>query len=263
MEQLPIRAVVLAAGKGSRLKSDAAGLPKVMREVGGKPLLWYVLQELTFVPQQDTVLVVGYMQEKVRAAFPGFAFAEQAEQRGTGHAVMSAKQALEGFTGDVLVCYGDMPLLKRDNYGELLHIHRSNGNACTILAGERVSGDGVDYSGFGSVLIKQSGNTSNNADLPFDRIVEAKDLASQGIDPATVKYFCSGIMVFNKTALFDALDKLEPNNAQGELYLTDAPRKIANAGGKVGVLALSLGLRMLGVNTEAELAAVAAAVASR
>ena len=96
---MSIKAVVLAAGKGTRMMSEANNLPKVLRQACGKPLLHYVLRALDFIPVQNTVLVAGYMREKVFEAFPDYPRAVQDPQLGTGHAVMCAREHLEGFDG--------------------------------------------------------------------------------------------------------------------------------------------------------------------
>ena len=98
-----LKAVVLAAGKGTRLRTEGVDLPKVLRLAGGRPLLSYVLDALSFLPARDTVLVVGYEGDKVTAAFPGYPHAHQSPQLGTGHAVQCAQGALEGFEGHVLI----------------------------------------------------------------------------------------------------------------------------------------------------------------
>ena len=118
-----IKAVVLAAGKGTRLQTEGVDLPKVMREALGKPLLHYVLEGLGFINKEDITIVVGYKKEKVTDYFSGYGFAIQAEQLGTGHAVMSAKEALDGYDGAVLVCCGDMPLITRETYEALVKTH--------------------------------------------------------------------------------------------------------------------------------------------
>lgn len=99
-----VKAVVLAAGKGTRLHSEAHDLPKVLREANGKPLLHYVLSALDFLPKENTVIVAGYRKEKVMAAFPDYPYAIQAEQKGTATPSSAAKEQLQGFSGEVLVC---------------------------------------------------------------------------------------------------------------------------------------------------------------
>ena len=130
-----IKAVVLAAGKGTRMMSETNTLPKVLRLACGKPLLHYVLSTLHFIPKEDTVLVVGYRREDVTAAFPEYPSAVQDPQLGTGHAVRCARELLQDFDGTVLVCYGDMPLVKEETYLGLLADHARTGSVCTLLSG--------------------------------------------------------------------------------------------------------------------------------
>ena len=127
-----LKAIVLAAGKGSRFPDGE--LPKVLQRAGGRPLLEYVLQALSFLPPRDTLLVLGAGAEKVKAAFPGYPCVFQSPQLGTGHAVLCAQGKLEDFPGDVLVCLGDMPLISRETYEALWDTHLREENACTELA---------------------------------------------------------------------------------------------------------------------------------
>ena len=126
------KAIVLAAGKGTRLQTEGITLPKVMREANGRPLLHYVLQNLSFMDKKDIVLVVGYRREDVLAVYGDYPHAVQEPQLGTGHAVSVAKDFFAGYQGPVLICYGDMPLLRRETYENLLAAHREAGNACTL-----------------------------------------------------------------------------------------------------------------------------------
>lgn len=240
MNQQNLKALVLAAGKGTRLQTEGITLPKVMRRAAGRPLLAYVLDALSFLPKEDVILVVGYHKEDVLAGFPDYPHAVQAEQLGTGHAVQCARHLLEGFGGSVLVCCGDMPLMKQSTYRALLDAHSQAKNACTILSG--VSEEALPY---GRVIRTACGG--------FDRIVEEKDCT-----PAekAVRELNAGVYLFQAEALFDALTHLRRNNAQGEYYLTDVPAFIRDAGGKVGVCAACTPLEMLGVNTPAQLAQV-------
>ena len=157
-----IKAVVLAAGKGTRMQSEQCNLPKVLRTACGKPLLHYVLTALDFIPRQNTLLVVGYQREKVLDAFAGYPSAVQEPQMGTGHAVLCARPFLDGFDGTVLVCYGDMPLLRREVYEGLLDYHRQAQAACTFLTGT-------------SELTLPYGRILRDAAEAFVRVIEDKD----------------------------------------------------------------------------------------
>lgn len=233
----PIKAIVLAAGKGTRLHTEGVDLPKVLREAAGRPLLAHVLDELSFLEQQDILLVVGYEADKVTAAFPGYAKAYQSPQLGTGHAVQCAEGALKGFEGHILICYGDMPLLPRSAYEKLIAEHIAQGNACTLMAG--VADQPLPY---GRILRHEDGS--------FARIVEDRDCTPEEKE---VKELNVGVYVFEARQLWRALTTLRPNNAQGEYYLTDAPVWLAKQGEKVGVSAACSAEEMLGVNTVEQL----------
>lgn len=237
MGQKPFKAAVLAAGAGKRMRADGDDLPKVMRLANGVPLLGYVLRALDFLPAADILLVLGYGRETVRAAFPGYPFAVQAEQLGTGHAARTALEALPNFSGDLLICSGDMPLLRRETYLALIAAHRESGDACTVLSGTTSSP--LPY---GRVLRDESG--------AFVGIVEEKDATEEEL---AIRELNAGVYVFDSGALGAALGALRRDNAQGEYYLTDAPALIRASGGKVGVCKRELGSEILGVNTPDQL----------
>ena len=235
-----LKAVVLAAGKGTRMQSEGAALPKVMRTALGQPLLHYVLAALDFIPKSDCVLVVGFMEDRVMEAFPGYTFAHQTEQLGTGHAVMCAGEALGDFSGSILVCCGDMPLIRRETYEELCREHFASGNACTILSGESDV-----YLPYGRILRDENGR--------FTGVVEEKDADDE---QKKITELNAGVYVFEYQALRSVLSRLSRSNAQGEYYLTDAPALMQSLGMKVGVCRRGLGLEIIGVNTPDHLATV-------
>lgn len=232
-----VKAVVLCAGKGKRLRTEGVDLPKVLRQANGEPLLHYVLQALSFLPREDILLVVGYRREAVLAAYPDYPYAVQEEQLGTGHAVRSAQEALVGFDGQILVCCGDMPLMKRSTYQSLVAAHLRQGNACTILSG--VAGRPLPY---GRILRDEAGG--------FSRIVEDKDCTEA---EKQVTELNAGVYLFEAGLLWRALADLRPDNAQGEYYLTDAPGWLLAHGEQVGVCPTCSPTEMLGVNTPEQL----------
>ena len=232
-----IKAIVLAAGKGTRLQTEGCDLPKVMRLANGKPLLHYVLSGLSFIKPEDTVIVVGYRKEKVTAAFSGYKFATQKEQLGTGHAVMSAEEELRGYDGPVLVCCGDMPLITEETYRSLVYTHIEAGNACTAFAG--VTDEKLPY---GRIVRDESGD--------FLRMVEERDCTPEQLK---IRELNSGVYVFESNKLFPALRQLKNNNAQGEYYLTDVPEILRLQGDKVGVFSKEIGKEIIGVNTVKQL----------
>lgn len=232
-----VKAVVLAAGKGTRLHSEAHDLPKVLREANGKPLLHYVLSALDFLPKENTVIVAGYRKEKVMAAFPDYPYAVQDEQKGTGHAVQCAKEQLAGFSGDVLVCCGDMPLIQKETYEALIKAHRDNPYPCTLLCG--TCKEDLPY-----------GRILRDTDGTFLRVVEDKDCTPE---QKNIKELNAGVYVFDCKELLACLDLLKNENAQGEYYLTDVPELMRDRGGRIGVCSVELGEQIIGVNTVEQL----------
>ena len=229
----PIKSIVLAAGKGTRIQTDGCDLPKVMRLACEKPLLHYVLKETGFIPPKDTVIVVGYMKESIIESFPEHLHAEQKEQLGTGHAVKSAMPCIKDLNCDLLVCYGDMPLIKQETYSALVDAHRNSQNACTLLSG--VSDEPLAY---GRILRDENGN--------FQEVVEDRDCTPE---QKKIKELNTGLYVFDAKELSAALSKLKCENTQGEYYLTDIPAIMLSNGLSVGVCKLDLGKQIIGVNT--------------
>ncbi len=234
------KAIVLAAGKGTRLHSAEHDKPKALREALGKPLLGYVLDALDFLPKSDTVVVVGYKRDQVTAAFPDYPFAVQDPQNGTGHAVACAGDYLRDFTGTVLVCCGDMPLLRRETYEALLETHAQNGCVCTFLTGT----SDVPLP-FGRILRDRDGS--------FLRVVEDGDCTPEQKE---IRELNAGVYAFDCQELLQCLSLLRNDNVQGEYYLTDVPELMRGRGGKIGLCFRELGSEILGVNTPEQLALV-------
>ncbi|MFI5364458.1 MAG: bifunctional UDP-N-acetylglucosamine diphosphorylase/glucosamine-1-phosphate N-acetyltransferase GlmU [Candidatus Binatia bacterium] len=195
---------MLAAGLGTRMKSARA---KVLHHLGGKPLIAYPLAALRRVGVDPIVVVVGYQADAVRAACAPFdtRFAVQTEQKGTGDATRAAQAALRGFTGDLVLVYGDLPFLCPDTFQHLIAAHR-RARATVSLLTERLD----DPAGFGRIV--------RDADGQIARIVEDRDAtdAQRGIREVNVGVYCA-----DADFLFQALAQLRPANAQAELYLTD------------------------------------------
>ncbi len=232
-----IKALVLSAGKGTRLAQEGIDTPKVMRLAHGKPLLHYVLSALDFLPRENVILVVGYKREAVLAAYGDYPHAVQEPQLGTGHAVQCAAQYLQDFDGHVLVCCGDTPLMRQTTYRSLAELHLCADNDCTVLSAH-VS-DGESY---GRILRTPQGG--------LKAIVEAKDCTPQ---EALVTEVNTGVYLFRAKPLLEALGHLKNNNAQGEYYLTDVPGYLLARGGRVGVCDTCSPQEMLGVNTPRQL----------
>ncbi len=232
-----LKALILAAGKGTRLATEGCDLPKVMRLALGKPLIGYVLDELSFLDKKDIVIVVGYKRESVIAGFSEYNFAIQEEQLGTGHAVMCASDYLKDYDGNVLICYGDMPLLSRETYTALAETHMSEGNDCTILTGMVEE----DFP-YGRIIRDENGE--------FVHVVEDRDCTPE---QKAIRELNIGVYVYKAQALLNSLSELNTNNAQNEYYLTDVPFIIRSHGGKVGTCKRTLGAEIIGVNTVVQL----------
>lgn len=232
-----VKAVILAAGKGTRLQSEKYQLPKVLRQANGAPLLHYVLEALDFLDKKDTVIVAGYMKEKVMEAFPDYPYALQEQQKGTGHAVICAREQLQDFDGTVLVCCGDMPLIRRETYGALLQEHKKNNCPCTFLTGTCTA-----ELPYGRILRDENG--------AFLRVVEDKDCTPE---QKKIKELNAGVYAFDCKELLACLNLLKNENAQGEYYLTDVPELMRTRGGKIGVCCVELNEQIIGVNTVEQL----------
>ena len=234
-----LKAIVLAAGKGTRLHSEDSGLPKVLHSACGRPLLHYVLDSLSFLPREDIALVVGYRaQDVMRQAGEGYTYCLQSEQLGTGHAANAAAQALHGYEGPVLVCYGDMPLFKRETYRQLFEVQRRDGNDCTVLTGV-------------TELPLAYGRVIRNAQGNFQRVVEERDCTPE---QKKIRELNVGVYVFDAPLLFKTLGLLRNDNRQREYYLTDVPGLLLAQGHKVGICTTRDGSEILGVNTTEDLA---------
>ena len=232
-----MKALVLAAGKGTRLQTEGIDLPKVMRLADGKPLLHYVVESLSFLPPEDIILVVGWKKEAVLAAFPQYPHAVQEQLNGTGGAVQYAAPLLEGYEGHLIVCCGDTPLMSRATFQALAKTHLEEGNSCTMLSARLPEGGS-----YGRVL--------READGSFQRIVEARDCTPE---QAAVTEVNTGTYVFHVPSLLSVLNELNQDNAQGELYLTDVPALLKARGLRVGLCDTCSPDEMLGVNTVEQL----------
>ncbi|MDR7521441.1 MAG: bifunctional UDP-N-acetylglucosamine diphosphorylase/glucosamine-1-phosphate N-acetyltransferase GlmU [Armatimonadota bacterium] len=240
-----IEAVVLAAGRGTRMRS---ALPKVLHRICGRPMIAYVLDTLAQVGIASPIIVVGHGADQVRAALgDGNRYALQAEPRGTGHAVMQALPHLEGHAGTVLIVYGDVPFLSAATVRTLLEHHRARGAAATILTDIR-----GDPTGYGRVI--------RDGDGRVRRIVEEPD-ASAG--EREVREVNAGLYAIEAGVLREALEALEPANAQGEYYLTDAVGALLEAGHTVAAVVVPASDEATGINSRAELARAEAMMRAR
>lgn len=237
-----IEAVVLAAGKGTRMVS---ALPKVLHPICGRPMIAYVLETLAQVGVPSPMVVVGHGAEQVRRALgDGVRYAVQAEPLGTGHAVLQALPLLEGHTGTVLIIYGDVPFLRQETVETLLAHHRAQGAAATILTDLR-----DDPSGYGRVVRDARGNVR--------RIVEEPDASAEEREIREVN---AGMYAVEAGALREALRALRPANAQGEYYLTDAVGALLDGGQTVAAVVAPSSQEATGINSRVDLARAEAAM---
>jgi len=230
---------IMAAGKGTRLKSQ---LPKVLHEVGGKPLLAHAIAAATrVVPARDVYAIIGHEAERVRAALEptGVQFVLQAEQRGTGHALMVAQQAVAGYD-HVIVLSGDAPLITPETIGRLRNFHLEEQAAMTLL-----SADLENPTGYGRVVRKNARSSEVQA------IIEEK---SASAEQRKVREINSGFYVFAVKALYANIGKLSTANAHGEFYLTDMAAVLRQAKQRVVAWKTATASEVLGANRRAELA---------
>ena len=231
-------AIVLAAGAGTRMKSDK---PKVAHEVLGKPLVNWVLDAAEEAGIERLVTVVGHKREQVIPLVEDRAeIVVQEEQRGTAHAVLSCSDALADFEGSLLVLSGDCPLITSGTMKALIDMRESNDAAVVVLTMEM-----SDPTGYGRIIREADGSVA--------RIVEQKDASPE---EAAVTECNSGFYCFDAKALFEALGQVGSDNAQGEFYLTDVLEISRNAGRAVLALPAKDPNECLGINTREQLAAV-------
>ena len=229
-------AVILAAGKGTRMRSK---MPKVLHKVGGKAMLQHVIDAATAAGAEDKVVIVGHEAELVEALVAGQGkIALQAEQLGTGHAVMQTKEALAGFTGTAMILCGDTPLLEGEELAKFYAEHKASGAAATVLTAV------MDKPfGYGRIVRDAAGNVQG--------IVEEKDATAE---QKLIKEINTGIYCIECPLMFDILATLTCDNAQGEYYLTDVLSKLNEAGHKVGGVVTEDSDMVMGINSRQQLA---------
>ena len=232
-----IRAVILAAGEGKRMGSD---VPKVLHPINGKPMIGYCLEAARAAGIAELVLVIGHGRERVVDAIggPGVEFVVQDEQLGTGHAVIQARAFIDGFDGNVVVLYGDMPMLTSDTIRSVIEHRDTTGAAAVVLT--------IDLENppdFGRIVRDGASRVVG--------IVEVRDATPEQL---AVREVNVGAYCFDAAALLGALDRLGSDNAQGEYYLTDVVGILAADGLPVETLATDQLEETLGINDPEHLA---------
>ncbi len=245
---MSIAAIILAAGKGTRMNSD---LPKVLHKVCGRPMLAYVLDACAEAGCEELIVVVGHQAEAVRHAFQetdrSLTWVEQVPQLGTGHALIVCRRELERLSGAVLVLAGDGPLVRSGTLRALLEAHVRSGAACTLATS--ILNDPDRY---GRIVRDEQGELVG--------IVEYLDAdpTQRQIKEVNVSIYC-----FDAAALTGALGRLTRDNAKGEYYLTDVPALLRADGRKVQAVAAVPAEEVLSINTVDQLSQVEAILARR
>lgn len=227
--------VILAAGMGTRMKSK---MPKVLHKVCGKPLSKWVIDASKAAGADKVCAVVGHKAETVKEVLGDVCeFALQAEQKGTGHAVMQAIDVIKNSKGEVVILNGDTPLITAETINKAIEYHKNNGNQATVITAIL-----DDATGYGRIIRDNDGSVL--------KIVEQKDASEE---EKKINEVNSGMYIFDAQSLVYALDKITPNNAQGEYYLTDTLEILLSAGKKIGGYAISDNDEIRGINDRVQL----------
>lgn len=240
---MKLATVIMAAGKGKRMRNPEKS--KVMFELKNKPMIEYVIDLSLKIHSDLIVPIVGHQKQSVidflSNRFPEskerIKFAHQDEQLGTGHALMQTKELLENFEGDVLILSGDVPLLKYETVMKFLNYHYDNQFQASLL-----SAIFENPFGYGRVI--------RNADGTFAETVEEKDASEE---QKKIKEINSGIYIVNAKLLFEALQTLKTDNAQGEYYLTDIFKYFRDKKIKTGAIPVDNNIEITGINTVEQL----------
>ena len=236
-----MKVIILAAGRGKRLGKITENDPKVMAQACDKPLIDHVIDSVSFVDHKDIHIVVGYKKESVMEHLGDkYTYSVQDQQLGTGHAVRCAKEAFKDYDGDVLIVYGDMPLVRKESYLALIEEHKKNNSLCTLMLA-----DVQPIPAWGRIIRDENGY--------FQKVVEDRDCTPE---QKLISEVNMGVYVFNSKKLFSYLDNIKNSNAQNEYYLTDVPYEFLANNERVYTYTNTNTDEILGVNTPEELAQV-------
>lgn len=232
---MKLKTLILAAGKGTRMKSE---LPKVIHEVNGIPMISKIIKVLEVLKPEENILILGHKKEEVlKVVGENADYVVQSEQLGTGHAVLQAKDKLKDYDGDVMVLCGDTPLLREETLEELYKFHKDTNSVTTILTS-------IYDNPFGyGRIVKENGLVK--------AIVEEKEADAE---IKKIKEVNAGVYCFKGRELFEALSKITNNNEKGEYYLTDVIGIQVGEGKQVQSYILNDNIEILGVNSKVELA---------
>ncbi|MFW6264624.1 MAG: bifunctional UDP-N-acetylglucosamine diphosphorylase/glucosamine-1-phosphate N-acetyltransferase GlmU [Bacillota bacterium] len=232
-----VLSVILAAGKGTRMKSDTI---KVLHNVAGKTMLQHVVDNVEDF-SSELAIVIGYQGEKVKKSIVSnkdINFCLQKEQLGTAHAVLQAKEQIEKHDGMVLILFGDTPLLTEKSLKKILETHQEENAGCTLLTALM-----DDSTGYGRIIRDDYNKVV--------AIVEEKDASPE---EKNIKEINTGVCCFDSKLLLEALENIDNNNAQGEYYLTDAIAYLSQNGKKVQPLIIKDNREIIGINDRINLA---------
>lgn len=245
MTQTPLAVVLLAAGKGSRMKSDR---PKVMHKIAGRPMIGWLLETVEQLSPEKVIVVAGKDMPDLEQAAAAHTIVIQDPPRGTGDAVRSAMTALEGFDGDVLVLLGDVPFITVGTLKDLrATAHKSDESGMAVLAMKR-----DDPAAYGRMVLNEDGT--------LEKIVEFKDAS---LDERSIKLCNTGLFCIDGRYIAGWLAQLSDDNAQGEFYLTDLPYIAGREGYKTHIHVTADNGEVQGVNSRADLAMMEAIVQDR
>lgn len=231
---MSLKSVVLAAGKGTRMKSN---IPKVMHLANGKPMLVRILDVLNSLDVEENIVVLGYKKEEILSKLGGISYVVQEEQLGTGHAIIQAKEKLEDYTGDVLITCGDTPLLTRKTLSDLYSFYKEN-----EISGAVLTAHFENPFGYGRV-VKEHGKVI--------KIIEEKE-ANENVKK--IKEVNTGVYIFNCQDLLATLEKIDNKNEKGEYYITDVIEILSREDKEILSYLLEDNKEVLGVNSKIDLA---------
>ncbi len=237
MRHTPLACVVLAAGRGTRMKS---AYPKVLHRIAGRTMIGHVMATVQALDPDHTVVVIGPDMDAVAREVAPLPTAVQARQLGTADAVRAARESLAGFTGDVLVLYGDTPLVQSETLQALITARHHPSDPAVVVLGMRPN----DPARYGRLVVSPRGE--------LEKIIEYLDATP---DERALTLCNAGLMVFDGMRLFDIIDRIGNDNAKGEYYLTDAVT-IARASGYSSRMVEGSPTEVLGVNARVELAEI-------
>ncbi len=230
----PLAAIILAAGKGTRMGSD---LPKVLHEVAGKTMVQWVVDAVKKAGAQRVILVVGHGAERVKSLVPDVEYVLQEPQLGTGHAVQVCKETLADFEGDILVLGGDGPLLRPSTIEQMIDLQRQCGSSGTLATSII-----PDPTGYGRILRDEQQH--------FAGIVEHKNASPEQLE---IHEVYPSYAIFHSDDLWSTVDALKPNELTNEYYFTEVPQMILENGGSIEIINSVAPEDILSINTPEQL----------